>query len=492
MALTLDRFNVPILPRIESDLLVHFSSMRDAVKGPSGRIMASLDDAWSRICSIIRDLGIVCIPIVLDRPIRSVVLDGFRSTVLADHDIRSSLIEALLTTINELRGNRMETEVVAIEKAQATRLLGMLAFTGESFFEQPFLDASRVFYDNRSVGADIVEYLGYVRGRLSFEESLVGALFPPSTLRPLLHTLEQVLIGERLPEILAGIAVLFNSDDATTLFALLYSLVHRVDQLDVLRQAWFVLLKQTGSSLVLDKTREPTLVVDLLALRDRVTAIHEAIRAPAQASKPSEAARQEDAVDQGMLTSAKEAFEHFINLRGNRPAELLAHHVDQLLRQSTRQSSHGEGDEREDSLNASLDRVLVLFRYLHAKDVFEAFYKRDLARRLLTGRHAAMDVERGMLRRMQAECGSGFTSRMEGMFRDVDISKELVVAFHQQQQQQVSHLLSMLFSATKGEAERAAAARHQRHDHHVWHLAPSTLHRHRSSSRGTRQSCYLH
>jgi hypothetical protein len=37
-------------------------------------------------------------------------------------------------------------------------------------------------------------------------------------------------------------------------------------------------------------------------------------------------------------------------------------------------------------VEALLDRVMVLFRYVGSKDVFEAFYKKDLAKRLLLGK----------------------------------------------------------------------------------------------------------
>lgn len=33
-----------------------------------------------------------------------------------------------------------------------------------------------------------------------------------------------------------------------------------------------------------------------------------------------------------------------------------------------------------------LDRVMMLFRYLQEKDVFEKYYKQHLAKRLLSGR----------------------------------------------------------------------------------------------------------
>ncbi len=59
------------------------------------------------------------------------------------------------------------------------------------------------------------------------------------------------------------------------------------------------------------------------------------------------------------------------------------------------------------------------------KDVFEAFYKKDLAKRLLLGKSASIDAEKTMIAKLKAECGSQFTSKLEGMFKDVELSGAL-------------------------------------------------------------------
>lgn len=63
--------------------------------------------------------------------------------------------------------------------------------------------------------------------------------------------------------------------------------------------------------------------------------------------------------------------------------------------------------------------------------MFEAFYKQDLARRLLLGRSPSMDAEKLAVSKLKAECGSQFTSKLEGMFTDIDLSKELMNSFKQ-------------------------------------------------------------
>ncbi|CAM9265834.1 unnamed protein product, partial [Discosporangium mesarthrocarpum] len=73
-------------------------------------------------------------------------------------------------------------------------------------------------------------------------------------------------------------------------------------------------------------------------------------------------------------------------------------------------------------------------RFLQAKDVFEAFYKKDLAKRLLLGKSSSFDLEKSMISKLKArttECGSAFTTKLEGMFKDIDLSRDLMVHYSQ-------------------------------------------------------------
>lgn len=91
----------------------------------------------------------------------------------------------------------------------------------------------------------------------------------------------------------------------------------------------------------------------------------------------------------------------------------------------------GNKEATEEELERLLDKIMVLFRFIHGKDVFEAFYKKDLAKRLLVGKSASVDAEKSMLSKLKQECGGGFTSKLEGMFKDMELSKDINVAFKQ-------------------------------------------------------------
>lgn len=86
-----------------------------------------------------------------------------------------------------------------------------------------------------------------------------------------------------------------------------------------------------------------------------------------------------------------------------------------------------------------MDAVQTLFLFIYfteilpsvGKDVFEAFYKKDLAKRLLVGKSASVDAEKSMLSKLKQECGAAFTSKLEGMFKDMELSKDVLLHFKQ-------------------------------------------------------------
>jgi Cullin family/Cullin protein neddylation domain len=118
----------------------------------------------------------------------------------------------------------------------------------------------------------------------------------------------------------------------------------------------------------------------------------------------------------------------------NLVAEALAKYVDACLRDNKRQLSSSSSSSPLDGTSNWAEAVISgVFCYLQAKDVFEAFYKQDLAKRLLWNRIVSMDVERHFVSLLKAECGAGYTSKMEGMFQDMDWSRETMSRYKQTQ-----------------------------------------------------------
>lgn len=125
--------------------------------------------------------------------------------------------------------------------------------------------------------------------------------------------------------------------------------------------------------------------------------------------------------DKRFVSAVNEAFERFIN-SFTRSSEYISLYVDRLLRKDFR----GSNDEE---IEAKLDSVMTLFRYLHEKDVFERYYKQHLTKRLLHAKSTSSDAERSFITRMKTECGYLYTSKMEVMFNDMKTSDDTSTSF---------------------------------------------------------------
>lgn len=68
---------------------------------------------------------------------------------------------------------------------------------------------------------------------------------------------------------------------------------------------------------------------------------------------------------------------------------------------------------------------MTIFKYLEDKDVFQKFYSKNLAKRLVNGASASDDAEASMISKLKDACGFEYTSKLQRMFTDMSISKDL-------------------------------------------------------------------
>ncbi|XP_050388623.1 cullin-2 [Patella vulgata] len=118
------------------------------------------------------------------------------------------------------------------------------------------------------------------------------------------------------------------------------------------------------------------------------------------------------------------AINHKSNPKSNcKSPEMLSKYCDSLLKKSSKGISETELD---DKLAASI----TIFKYLDDKDVFQRFYSRMLAKRLIYSQSTSMDAEESLINRLKQACGYEFTNKLHRMFNDITISYELTSIFH--------------------------------------------------------------
>jgi len=117
---------------------------------------------------------------------------------------------------------------------------------------------------------------------------------------------------------------------------------------------------------------------------------------------------------------SKKAFEDFIN-KDNRVSKLLARFVNYLLKKGSKINVK--------NVESTLDNVVFLYGYIQDKDVFEYDYQHFLANRLLMGLCESEHTEKSMIAKLKTECGYQWTNKLEGMFKDVQLSKDMMQKF---------------------------------------------------------------
>ncbi|KAF9404479.1 Cullin-4, partial [Podila epigama] len=333
-------------------------------------------------------------------------LDCWRRLAMNSMEIRSKVVEGILSLIERERSGDTTSHPLILSLLRMLSDIQMY----NSVFEAPFLQTSRLFYhvegEQNVHTLTVPEYLRYAQQRLTEESSRFEGHLDKSTRRGLISAVEGELLERWSDTILQkGFDQVMHDHNLADL-KLWYELMARVNCLEKLSLYFGNYVKKTGKALVIDPSRDDVMVDELLKFKQGVDEV------------VSKCFQNSDL----FLNVLKECFETFINSRQNKPAELVAKYLDMRLRS-------GNKDLTDEELESTLDRVLILFRYIQGKDVFEAFYKRDLAKRLLLNKSASFDAEKSMLSKLKAECGSGFTTKLEGMFKDMDTSKDIMINF---------------------------------------------------------------
>ncbi|EPQ27340.1 uncharacterized protein PFL1_05262 [Pseudozyma flocculosa PF-1] len=280
--------------------------------------------------------------------------------------------------------------------------------------EKAVCQATERFYRDESAArmaqqaASVGGYLAYADTRVR-EETERGAwlLSDDAGRKRNLDVALSALVAAHLERLIAGLPELIEArrlDDLGRLFALLRS----VDALPSLRTAFADHIKAAGGLIVNDRERDDEMIERLLEFKAAI----DRIVADGFGREPS------------FVHAQRDSFEVFVNRRENKPAELIAKFLDVKLRS-------GNKTMTDDELERCLDEALVLFRYTHDKDMFEEFYKRHFAKRLLLNRSASSDAEKSMLLKLKEECGPGFTAKLETMIKDVELSRDLMQEYAQ-------------------------------------------------------------
>lgn len=342
----------------------------------------------------------------------------FRTYIFADERLRPQVLHGAYDLLTVDRQGSLEPDAQKL-LGDAVKMFHALAVYAANFEPKVLGDSESYLLswaESTSSSGDIARYVDECHKLFKSETSRCDAFGLDRTTRDTLERhMEDILVEQRQELLLntESISVLLDHN-AYPVLEQLYSLLKRKRLGEKLRLPFETYIAKQGSDIVFDEKREQEMVPRLLDFKRKLDHVWSACFQ-----------RHE-----GLGHTMRESFENFINKskRSNmtwgtdnpKPGEMIAKYVDLILKGGSKaiptisasqndskvESQGIDADDastdEESEISSELDQVLELFRFVHGKAVFEAFYKRDLARRLLLGRSASADAEKLMLTRLKS------------------------------------------------------------------------------------------
>lgn len=404
-------------------MTIHLKEISKSVESTQGgSFLEELNRKWAdhnKALQMIRDILMYMdrtfVPSTHKTPVYELGLNLWRDNVIHACNIQSRLLSTLLDSIYRERTGEV------INRGLMRNIIKMLMDLGASVyqedFERPFLEVSSTFYRVESQQfiecCDCGDYLKKAERRLNEEIERVSHYLDLKSESKITKVVEREMIANHMPRLVhmdnSGLVNMLLDDKYDDL-GRMYNLFRRVDNgLSNIRDVMTAHIRETGKQLVTDPER----------VKDPVEFVQRLLGEKDKYDKIITLAFNNDKTFQNALNSS---FEYFINLNGRSP-EFISLFVDDKLRKGLKGVS-------EEDVEVVLDKVMMLFRYLQEKDVFEKYYKQHLAKRLLSGKTVSDDAERSLIVKLKTECGYQFTSKLEGMFTDMKTSQDTMQGFY--------------------------------------------------------------
>ncbi|KAJ5578272.1 cullin-1 [Penicillium hispanicum] len=341
-------------------------------------------------------------------------------------NVHTKVMEAVLSLIEKQRNGE------TIEQSQIKSIVDSFVSLGldendskkstlevyRFYFQRPFIDATRKYYENESrqfvAENSVVEYMKKAEARLNEEKARVGLYLHPDVTKTLTDTCLDVLVTAHSTLLRDEFQLLLDNERQEDL-ARMYLLLSRIKEgLDPLRTTFENHVRRAGLAAV-EKVAsegenfEPKLYVDALLQ------VH---------------TRYQNLVDDAFngesefVRSLDNACREFVNRNRicksttTKSPELLAKYTDSLLKKGSKAAEESELEEM-------LVQIMTVFKYIEDKDVFQKFYSKMLAKRLVHVSSVSDDAETSMISKLKEACGFEYTNKLQRMFQDIQISKDL-------------------------------------------------------------------
>lgn len=315
----------------------------------------------------------------------------------------------------------------------------------EESFEKMYVNRSREYYDlessNYITNQGITNFVNLALLRLKQEEQRSKRYLHSSSRDKINKALEKTLIINHKEAMLAEFEKMLNQERKSHMLAL-HSLLNRLENgCDEMRTALSDYIIRVSTQALRNLVETSVNDVEARAASTAAAKRKKSDRGNAQNVSPAAYVDTMTQLherftslvadsfhdDSSFVTTMDRAYKEAVNstVMCDDPTlapELLARQSDVLLRKGAMPLSEADLDLR-------LTQLVSVFKYIDDKDIFQNFYAKLLAKRLINAASVSDDSERATISLLKPLCSSEYMSRLQRMFTDMQLSKEVTEKF---------------------------------------------------------------
>jgi cullin-4 len=347
-------------------------------------------------------------------------LENLKKILICDNQFIQILIQRILNKIklyrDQLYNIKTEQNENLREINEAIKFLWEVDLYKEHFNDK-FLNDSLKYYAELSLkifnNKPIEEYIIFVEKSFEYENNLVLTYLNEFSLKKIIQQLDSKLLLDNKKEILNKIfanniqdkQVHILNENKIQLVKKVYLFYKKIKVEDDLKKSWLSFVHSTSSNIFQEFNRNYTIVdfFDNLVMLKRNIDL---------------TLKEAYLTDDKFKSAAKEAFVKSLNLKPNTVADYLSRYIDHILTLS---------DTEENYIIKKIDEFVTIFKHIDAKDMFESFFIKRLANRLLYNLTSTTNGEKYLIEKLRSECGNVFVTKSEEMLSDIKTSADLTL-----------------------------------------------------------------
>lgn len=344
-------------------------------------------------------------------------------------EMKEDTTRAILSLINDEREGKIIDKSLIKSIVELYEGMGMGSLDAyNSDLERPLLDSTREYYAKKRedwINDSTPDYLIKAEEALNEERARVVDYLNSSSETRLLKVVEGEILASVQMTLLekesSGCKALLQNDKSEDLQRMFRLFQRLEDGLTPIAQIVQAFIATMGNDVISrrqarldggekDKNDDPKFVKAIIELHDKYLTVV-----------------KNDFSGHSLFQKAlKDAFVQIVNKNVGQytNAELMSTFCDRILKSGGEKLSESEVED-------NLDKIVQLFSYLSDKDLFAEIYRNQLAKRLLNQRSTSDDTEKLMIAKLKIQCGTQFTSKMEGMLADLAVGSQQRQEFEQ-------------------------------------------------------------